>query len=225
MSAGGPPHGPSRRWYGQVMPGSWALNIDGDGVDGKIAGIAAIHAHDPAFDENVFLAQVQRLFFAVLEAWTALKPALSQGVMASLIWEQQKAQVAAYAEKGWRNALDKLTLTSAVVAGALSDSGFDTVTVRINANSADYDVDASGSVTRGDTKPWDWTEDWIFQRPSTAVTGKPGTITSLRCPNCGASVNVDITSICPYCDAAVISGKFGWLFTDRSGLASVPFRG
>jgi predicted lipid-binding transport protein (Tim44 family) len=211
-SAGAADHRPSRQWYGQVMPGSWAPNVDGDGVDGKIAGVAAITAHDPAFDENVFLGQVQRLFFAVLEAWTALKPALSQGVMASLIWEEQKSQIAIYAQRRWRNILGPLTFTSAVIAGALSDS-FDTVTVRINANSADYDVDAGGSAIQGDPYPWDWTEDWIFQRPSTAVTGRPGTITSQLCPNCGASVNVDITSICPFCDAAVISGKFGWLLT------------
>jgi predicted lipid-binding transport protein (Tim44 family) len=195
------------------MPGSWSPNVDSDGVDGKHMGVVAIRAHDPRFDENAFLAQVQRLFFAVLEAWTALKPALSQGVMASLIWEEQKAQIAAYRQRGWRNVLSKLSFTSAVVAGAMSDSGFDTLTVRLNANSADYDVDASGSVIRGDTEPWYWTEDWIFQRPSTAKTGQPGTITAQLCPNCGASVNVDITSICPFCDAAVISGAFGWLLT------------
>jgi predicted lipid-binding transport protein (Tim44 family) len=212
-SEAGPLHRPSREWWGQVMPGSWAPNVDSDGVDGKIAGIAEIRAHDPAFDENVFLGQVQRLFFAVLEAWTALKPALSQGVMASLIWEEQKTQIAAYGQQGWRNLLSKLSFTSAVIAGARSDLDFDTVTVRINANAADYDVNAAGAVIRGDTNPWDWTEDWIFQRPSALTTGQPGTITSQSCPNCGASVNVDITSICPFCDAAVISGKFGWLLT------------
>lgn len=212
-SEAAPLHRTSRSWFGQVNPGSWAPNIDAAGVDGKHEGIAAIHAHDPAFDENGFLAQVQRLFFAVLEAWTALKPALSQGVMGSLIWEEQKAQVRDYVLKGWRNQLDKLSFTSAVIAGASSDSGFDTVTVRINASSCDYDIDARGIVIRGDTQPWDWTEDWIFQRPASAVTGQPGTITSQQCPNCGAMVNVDITSICPYCDAAVISGKFGWLLT------------
>jgi predicted lipid-binding transport protein (Tim44 family) len=212
-SEGGPLHRPSREWYGQVMPGSWAPNIDGDGVDGKLAGIGAIHRHDPGFDENVFLAQVQRLFFAVLEAWTALKPALSQGVMASVIWEQQKAQISVYRAKGWRNMLDGMSFTSGIVAGALSNSGFDTVTVRLNANSADYDLDAGARVISGDTNRWDWTEDWTFQRPSTMTTGLPGTITSESCPNCGASVNVDITSICPFCDAAVISGKFGWLLT------------
>src|SRR2546425_10084739 len=159
-SEGGPLHRPSRQWYGQVMPGSWASNIDSDGVDGKVGGVVAICAHDPAFDENVFLAQVQRLFFAVLEAWTALKPALSQGVMASLMWEEQKAQVAAYAQRGWRNVLDRLSFTSAVIAGALSDSGFDTVTVRINATSADYDLDGGAAGIRGDTNTWDWTEAW-----------------------------------------------------------------
>jgi predicted lipid-binding transport protein (Tim44 family) len=206
-------HRPSRHWYGQVMPGSWAPNVDSDGVDGKLGGVLAIQAHDAAFDENIFLAQVQRLFFAVIEAWTALKPALSQGVMASLIWEEQKAQVAFYKERGWRNVLNMLTFTSAVVAGANSNSGFDTVTVRINANSSDYDIDAGGHLVRGNTQPWDWTEDWIFQRPSTGQTGRPGTITSQTCPNCGASVNVDITSICPFCDAAVISGRFAWQLT------------
>src|SRR5256885_11713332 len=80
-SADGPLHRPSRRWYGQVMPGSWSPNIDSDGVDGKLYGFANVQAYDPAFDETVFLAQVQRLFFDVLEAWTARKPALSQGVM------------------------------------------------------------------------------------------------------------------------------------------------
>jgi predicted lipid-binding transport protein (Tim44 family) len=205
-------HRPSRQWFGQVLPGSWAPNVDSDGVDGKLAGIAAIKAHDPAFDENVFLGQVQRLFFAVLEGWTTQRPPLSQGVMASLIWQEQKAQIAAYREAGWKNMLDQLTFISAVVAGALSQD-FDTLTVRINASSADYDIDAGARVIRGDTKPWEWTEDWIFQRPSTVSTSQPGTITSMMCPNCGAPVNVDITSICPFCDAAVISGRFGWLLT------------
>ena len=196
------------------MPGSWAPNVDSDGVEGKLAGVAAIRAHDPAFDENVFLADAQRLFFAVLEAWTALKPALSEGVMASLIWEQQKAQIADYSSRGWRNLLPKLSLTTAVVAGASSESGWDTLTVRLNASSGDCDVEvASGRLIAGDQLPWDWTEDWIFQRPATASSAERGTVTAMACPSCGAPVNVDITSICPFCDAAVISGKFGWSLT------------
>jgi hypothetical protein len=41
----------------------------------------------------------------------------------------------------------------------------------------------------------------------------------MACPNCGASVRVDITSICSYCDTALISGKFGWLLTGITGFS------
>jgi predicted lipid-binding transport protein (Tim44 family) len=204
---------PSRAWFGAVHPGTYAPIVDSAGVDGKLAGIAAIHAHDAAFDEVVFLAQVQRLFFAVLEAWTAREPALSQGVMGSVIWEEQKAQIDSYRTGGWRNVLDQLRLISAIVAGAQTDGNVDTLTVRINASSADYDVDAGGQVIKGSTSPQSWTEDWIFQRPATLTTASPGTISSEQCPSCGARVTVDITTICPYCDAAVISGHFGWSLT------------
>jgi predicted lipid-binding transport protein (Tim44 family) len=187
--------------------------VDVEGVDGKLAGIAAIKAHDPAFDEDVFAAQVQRLFFAVLEAWTSLQPELSQGVMGANIWQEQKAEIGTYQGHHWQNRLDGLTLVSAMVVGARCDTNFDTLTVRINANSADYDVDAGGTLIRGTKLPFEWTEDWIFQRPASLKTGPPGTVTSEVCPSCGARVNVDITSICPYCDAAVISGRFGWSLT------------
>jgi predicted lipid-binding transport protein (Tim44 family) len=206
-------HRPNRAWFGQVMPGSWAPNVDSDGVEGKIAGVDAIREHDPGFDENVFVGEVQRLFFAVLEAWTTLKPALSQGVMAPQIWEEQRAQILSYQQKGWRNTLDQLRFTSAIVAGASSENGYDTVTVRINASSGDTVLDGAGRLVRGEAQPFDWTEDWIFQRPASLTTGQPGVPAAVACPNCGASVNVDITSICPYCDTAIISGKFGWLLT------------
>ena len=109
---------------------------------------------------------------------------------------------------------DSYYFTSALLDNVrLGDNATADRPVDINVLGNDYDVDAGGAVIRGDTNAWGWTEDWIFQRPSTAVTGQPGTITSQSCPSCGAAVNVDITSICPYCDAAVISGKFGWLLT------------
>ncbi len=84
----------------------------------------------------------------------------------------------------------------------------------MSARSADYDIEAaSGSIVRGDTQMLDWVEDWIFQRPSTASSPQAGGTMSQPCPNCGARVVVDITTVCPQCDAPVISGRFGWLLT------------
>jgi hypothetical protein len=207
-------HGPSRAWFGEVYPGTVAPVIDVEGVEGKIAGVDAIQAHDPAFSEAAFLVAVERVFFAVLEAWTTLRPSLAQGVMAAAIFQQLRTQVLDYQGRGRRNLLEGLRLVSANVAGARSQGGIDTLTVRINAESSDYDVEAaSGRILEGDQQLREWTEDWIFQRPSSLSTATPGTVAALTCPACGAAVTVDVTSICPFCGAAVVSGRFGWLLT------------
>ena len=209
-----PWHGPSRAWFGQVYPGTVAPVIDVEGVEGKIGGVHAILAHDPFFSESAFLVAVERVFFAVLEAWTTLRPSLAQGVMAAAIFQQLQAQAADYRSRGLRNVLEGLRLLSANVAGARSEGGMDTLTVRINAESSDYDVEsASGRIVVGDQLLHEWTEDWIFQRPASVATATPGTVAAQSCPACGAAVTVDVTSICPFCGAAVVSGRFGWLLT------------
>lgn len=204
---------PARQWFGQTFPGTDPPAIELSGWDGKAQGLSAIRARDPAFDQGAFEAAVQRVFFAVLEAWTRLKPALSQGVMAPTIWEQQRAQVDEYRRSGRRNQLEGLALTNALIVGARSDPQFETITVRMSARSADFDLDTDGATVRGDRQPHDWAEDWVFQRPKTATSPQGSGTVSQPCPNCGAPVAVDVTTICPFCGAPVISGRFGWLLT------------
>lgn len=205
-------HAPVRSWFGQVLPGSYAPNIDGEGVDGKIAGVAAIRAHDPHFDEDVFVGQAQQVFFVVINAWTSLTPEASQSVMSPLIWQQFKQQCDSFGAQGMRNVLTPLSWTSAIVAGASTDAAFDTVSVRINATSSDCLVDGIGRIVRGTAQPFDWTEDWIFQRPSTAQT-LTQTVAGTTCATCGAPVNPgDFSGVCAYCKAS-ISSPFGWMLT------------
>jgi predicted lipid-binding transport protein (Tim44 family) len=203
----------ARQWFGQTFPGSDPPAVELSGWDGKAQGLRAIKAHDPGFDQGAFEAAVQRVFFAVLEAWTRLKPALSQGVMAPVIWEQQRAQVEEYRRRGRRNQLEGLTLTNALVVGAQSDPHFDTITVRMSARSADFELDAAGAVVGGYREMRDWTEDWVFQRPASAASAKGSGPVSQLCPNCGAPILVDVTTICTFCGAPVISGRFQWLLT------------
>lgn len=206
-------HVPARSWFGQTFPGTDPPAIELAGWDGKAAGLSAIKARDSGFVEGAFEAAVQRVFFAVLEAWTRLKPALSQGVMAPVIWEQQRAQVEEYRRRGLRNQLEGLALTNALVVGARSDPQFDTITVRMSARSADFDLDSGSAVVGGDREQHDWAEDWVFQRPAGVTSTKATGPVSQLCPNCGAPILVDVTTICPFCGAAVISGRFQWLLT------------
>jgi predicted lipid-binding transport protein (Tim44 family) len=207
------PVGVPERFRGATLPGSdeWAHQaVPAETVS---AGIDAIKQHDPAFDQAAFIADVERSFFLVQQAWSERRPELSRRVMADGIWQQHRLQIEQYEQQHRRNMLDNLSIGNADVVAAHSDQSYDTITVRILAASADYDVDdASGKVVRGNRNVDTWTEDWVYQRSSDATTKPSGTL-SAHCPNCGAPLDVDLAGVCSYCKAPVMSGKYDWVLT------------
>lgn len=207
------PVGAPARFQGAPLPGSDEAGVAATTGD-SAAGLETIRAHDPAFDENAFLARVERVFFVVQQAWMQCNPMVSRQVMADGIWQQHKAQIDGYIAANRRNLLDGLAIGNAQLTSAHSDASFDTVTVRIRAASADYDVDAkSGHIVRGNRQMQEWQEDWLFQRSSRAVTKPGGGLGEQRCPNCGAPLDVDLAGVCSYCKAAVMSGAYDWVLS------------
>ncbi|HTV12333.1 MAG TPA: TIM44-like domain-containing protein [Acidimicrobiales bacterium] len=175
-------------------------------------GLAAIKAHDPNFDIEQFIQQVQRVFFIVEQAWGQRKPEMSRQVMTDALWQTHQAQIQGYIDGHKRSVLDDLTLSNIWPVAAHSDVHFDTLTVRMVAASADYDVDEStGKVLRGDKSVKPWEEDWTFQRSAAAQTKVGGSSLGSKCPNCGAPLDVDLTGTCRYCKASIMSGEYDWV--------------
>ena len=178
-------------------------------------GLAAIKAHDAAFDVDAFKASVERCFFIVEQAWSDLKPDMSRRVMADGIWQQHRAQIEQYQRNGTRNVLDGLAVGKVTIVSASSDATHDTITTRILATCADYDVNvANGRVLRGDKHTMTpFQEDWVFQRSSHATTPAGGGTLEQHCPNCGAPLDLDLAGTCRYCRAPVMSGDYDWVLT------------
>jgi hypothetical protein len=175
-------------------------------------GLAAIKAHDPAFDLEQFTQQVQRVFFLIQEAWSERKPEMSRQVMADGLWQEHRGQIQGYVDGHRRNMLDYLSVSNIWPVAAHSDDRYDTITVRVAAACADYDVDdRNGRVVRGDREVKPWEEDWTFQRSSRAVTKPGGTSLGSKCPNCGAPLDVDLAGACRYCKAPIMSGEYDWV--------------
>jgi predicted lipid-binding transport protein (Tim44 family) len=192
------------------------------GADAAAGGLAAIKAHDQGFDEDTFLAAVERCFFAVEEAWSQQKPELSRPVMTEEAWQRQKAEIESYRKSGRRNVLDNLTVAKATIVGAASEDDHDVVTVRFRAASANYDVDVgSGKVVHGNRQMAFWEQDWVFQRSSQASTDD-ASVSGQRCPNCGAPLDLDIAGVCTSCKAAVGSGDGAWTVVRAGQAQHVP---
>jgi hypothetical protein len=164
---------------------------------------------------ETFKSSVERSFFVVEEAWSELKPDMSRRVMADGLWQQHKAQIEGYVNNGTRNVLDGLAVGRVDVMHASSDDKVDTITVRILAACADYDVAvASGKVVRGNKHDMsNWQEDWTFTRSSDATTKADGGTMQKKCPNCGAPLDLDLAGVCKYCKQGIMSGKYDWVLS------------
>ncbi len=213
--------GSASPWTGTDQPASQSIRGDvfpGTHADAHAStspveqGLAEISAHDPAFNQEAFLESVQKAFFIVQEAWTERKPEMSRQVMADGVWQQHHTQIQKYLDEHKRNVLEDLAVGDLRILSAHSDQTFDTITVRVFAACADYDVDdSSGKVVRGNKSVGQWQEDWTFQRSSAATT-KPGAGTlNSKCPNCGAPLNVDLQGVCDFCHQPIMGGKYDWV--------------
>jgi predicted lipid-binding transport protein (Tim44 family) len=229
---GAPPSPPASQWSHDDQP---AINsVRGDlfpgtapaaaGPESSADGLAAIAAHDPGFSKETFLEQVQRTFFVVEEAWTQRQPGMSRQVMADGLWQQHRVQIQGYVDAHKRNVLEDLAVGDLIIIGAHHDATYDTITVRVRAACADYDVDEQNDrVIRGNKRVGEWTEDWTFQRAASATTPVGGGTLAAKCPNCGAPLDLDLAGACKYCKAPVSSGAYDWVLARIAQVPALPY--
>lgn len=185
------------------------------------AGLDAIRAHDPGFDPDRFRERVRECFLAVQRSWSDRDPRESRLVLSISLWHAHRIQILTYRNLHKRNLLDGLEVTRITLLAATSGSVKDTITVRIQVRSADYDVDDRGRIIRGDRVARPWAEDWVFQRSSRATTPRDPAGAAPSCPNCQAPLQLDDDGNCTYCDVAVMASDADWTVVRIEQITSV----
>lgn len=175
--------------------------------------LAALQAKDPNFNQQMFLDRAQAAFFILQKAWMDRNLEPARVYMSDGIYRRWKTQVDAMIAAHKRNIMDDLVIGGAQVVKVQTDPNFDSITVRIDASAADYEVDdtTSNKVIYGSRRSQPFTEYWTFIRSGAARTkaGEGAEVT--QCPNCGAPLSINESGVCSYCKATVTSGQFGWV--------------
>jgi hypothetical protein len=175
--------------------------------------LAALQAKDPNFNQQMFLDRAQAAFFALQKAWMDRNLEPARVYMSDGIYHRWKTQIDAMIAAHKKNMLDNLVIGGVQIVKVQTDPNFDTVTVRIDASAADYEVDdtTANKVIYGSRQNQNFTEYWTFIRSGSARTkaGEGAEVT--QCPNCGAPLSINESGVCSYCKAVVTSGQFGWV--------------
>jgi hypothetical protein len=180
-------------------------------AQGDAYGIAAIRAHDPAFDPQSFLAQLQGTVLLVKRAIDEQNPALDRQVCADALWSAQRQQLASDQAAGQRRHIEGVRVDDSRVVAASSDATYDTIGVRVPYAARAYTVNNRGKVVDGDRKKArNFVETWWLQRSSQAATTAAGTL-SQTCPRCGAPLQLGADGACPYCHTQLSNGAHDWV--------------
>jgi len=175
--------------------------------------LAALQAKDPNFNQQMFLDRAQAAFFALQKAWMDRNLEPARVYMSDGIYHRWKTQIDAMIAAHKKNMLDNLVIGGVQIVKVQTDPNFDTVTVRIDASAADYEVDdtTANKVIYGSRQNQNFTEYWTFIRSGSVRTkaGEGAEVT--QCPNCGAPLSINESGVCSYCKATVTSGQFGWV--------------
>jgi hypothetical protein len=175
--------------------------------------MAALQAKDPNFNQQMFLDRAQAAFFALQKAWMDRNLEPARVYMSDGIYHRWKNQIDAMLAAHKKNILDNLVIGGVQIVKVQSDPNFDSITVRIDASAADYEVDegSANKVIFGSQKEQPFTEYWTFTRSGAARTKAGEAAEVTQCPNCGAPLSINESGVCSYCKATVTSGQFGWV--------------
>jgi hypothetical protein len=168
--------------------------------------------NNPAFRWQEFDARVALIFNELQLAWSSLAWERARPHETDNIFQMHQYWIEAYKRQGLRNALDNFRITQMQPVKIKEDAFYQSITVRIWAEGHDYTVDTSGKVVSGSKKKLRrWSEYWTFIRNRNA---KPSHARAdLNCPNCGATLKINVTGICEYCHGKVTSGEFDWVLS------------
>ncbi|MBT8492618.1 MAG: TIM44-like domain-containing protein [Deltaproteobacteria bacterium] len=175
-------------------------------------GLAKLQADDPTVSHDAIYARLESIFRELNKAWSecnimASRPFVSDGMNDYLgYW------IDAYGRQGLQNITENPVIKAWDLVRVTRDKYYDSIVVRIFAESLDYTIDReSGKVMGGSNKkPRTYSEYWTLIRGS-AVRGTPAN--PKACPNCGGELRINMGGNCEFCDAHITSGEFDWVLS------------
>ena len=176
------------------------------------AGIAAIQAHDPDFSVGDIVAETREIFLGLEGARNLLDPTPVRAYLSDALWAAEVARADAVQATGQKHVRAFLDIRNIVIARANSDAGGDSLSIRVDAVSADHVVDVvTGRLLSGGDGLEPWSENLILVRGLGLASNPLRGGEAHQCPACGAPANVAADGRCASCGRHVTGGEFDWI--------------
>ena len=177
--------------------------------------IAKIKSEDESFSIESLTERIKNGFTKIQSAWANQNIKTVRHIMSDGVFERFSIQLDIQKNSGIINKMENINILNTQIVAAETDSYFDTLHFMVTASASDYYVNSkNGKIVYGNSSPETFTEYWSFlRRPGTKTLSKDGLMEN-RCPNCGTTLEIGDSVICPSCDAIVNSGEYDWVLAE-----------
>ena len=166
--------------------------------------------YDKNFDESVFLTRIDHIFIMVLSAIMDNDMSSVKHYLSDEVYEKFDTMVKGYTEKGKIRLFDEMNIKESSISSVNVDEERIHITARIVTRYMDYFLDENGNYVSGiNDHRVENTHYVVFSKRLNAEELK----SARRCPNCGHTLDVNNSGICPYCNGVFNMEKYDYIVT------------
>lgn len=202
---------------GRVMPGAAATDPS------TLRPVQEYLALDPSFSETQFREKLSNMYVQFQNAWQGKDMEALRPYLTDAFYNKCDRQLDAYRKNKQTNRIERISVLGVDLVGWKQEAGMDTMVARLRTRIVDYVVDdATGNVVRGSNTAEKFMEyEWDLMRSSglTTASAASGGTTAQSCPHCGATIDINHTAKCPFCDSILTTDTFDWAVSEIKGLA------
>ena len=224
----------SKRWISAVVAAVMTCSVAAVALSGcgkkpepeepdeanKLHPISQYLKVDSGFSPADFKEKLSNLYIRMQNDWQDKDISELRPYMTDAFYAQMKRQLDQLRKAGQTNYVQRPTVLGTNLLGWRQDGGRDIIIAQLKTRIVDFiKDDVTGAVVRGsESKEKLMTYEWTLTRTTGVKTTKSAGLTTHVCPHCGANVDINQSTECPYCGSILTTDTFDWAIDNITAL-------
>ena len=164
----------------------------------------------PNFDKEEFKQECYKIYLDVQDAWMNFDLDKVKNVLSNELLAQYESQLATLEVKGEQNIMEDFVLVDSILTSAKGENNTLEVTMTLIVRFKDYIINQeTKEVLRGSNKTAHTvTYEMTFRKEVSEER-------TVKCPGCGAEVDIVTSATCPYCHQELVQDSTNWVLTQK----------
>lgn len=191
---------------------SWRNNIQSRSSNYEELSQTKIASVDPTINIITFKSKVFDIYKDIQIAWMNFDTDTIRKLTTDEIYNMYKSQLETLKLKGQKNIMKDITLEEAKVIDIKKVNNIITVNVYMRVKCYDYVVkEEPWQIVRGRDK-----QKVIIEYVLSFVKSSTNNNKEEKCPNCGAPVEINSSSTCPYCESTLVKDSADYVMSKKT---------